>query len=418
MSSCAASALVADGENTGKALETPAWPEEPPANWLTYHLAHPGPGNAFPGDPNCVFDYKGRYHLHYIYRNRTGFVFAHVSSDDLVRWKWHPTVLAPPTTGHGMFSGTGFYTKDGRPTVIYHGQGSGRNWIQHPLDDQFDSWSKPVPVLPKTADGKDPKMRHWDPDCWLNGETYYALSGGQNPQLMKSTDLKNWIYLGDVLHKDYPADLGVPKGEDISCSNMFKIGDKWMLLCISHSLGCRYYLGDFKDEKYLPESHAMMSFGNNMFFAPESMLTRDGRRVMWAWLLKVPAAPTGLQCLPRELELPEDGVLRIRPLRELSKLRYDEKNWRDLSIKDGAEHALNDLEGDALELEITIAAPVPAEAGLHLLGDDDARDEMSIVAGGKRNTLTVGPTKPPFALKEGEDLTLRVFIDKNLVEVF
>ncbi len=155
-----------------------------------------------------------------------------------------------------------------------------------------------------------------------------------------------------------------------------------------------------------------------MFFAPESMLTRDGRRVMWAWLLKVPAAPTGLQCLPRELELPEDGVLRIRPLRELSKLRYDEKNWRDLSIKDGAEHALNDLEGDALELEITIAAPVPAEAGLHLLGDDDARDEMSIVAGGKRNTLTVGPTKPPFALKEGEDLTLRVFIDKNLVEVF
>jgi len=398
--------------------ETPAWPEKPDPNWLTFHLAHPGPGGAHPGDPNCVFDYKGRYHLHYIYRNHTGFVFAHVSSDDLVFWKWHPTVLAPPTTGHGMFSGTGFFTKEGKPAIIYHGQGSGRNWIQYPLDDQFNSWSEPEAVLPKTADGKDPKMRHWDPDCWLNGDTYYALSGGGNPQLMKSKDLKNWTYLGDVLHRDYPKDLGVPKGEDISCANMFKIGDKWMLLCISHGLGCRYYLGDFKDEKYLPEFHAMMSFNGNHFFAPESMLTRDGRRVMWAWLLRMPIAPTGVQCLPRELELPEDGVLRIRPLSELAKLRHEPQTWSDVTIKADNEHSLSDIKGDALELEVTFAAPLPEEVGLHLLGDAGGKEGMSIIAGGKRKNLTVGTTHPPFALKEGEDLTLRVFIDKNLVEVF
>jgi len=398
--------------------ETPAWPENPPANWLTFHLAHPGPGDAYPGDPNCVFDYKGRFHLHYIYRNQTGFVFAHVSSDDLVHWKWHPTVLAPPTTGHGMFSGTGFYTTDGKPAIIYHGQGSGRNWIQYPLDDQFDSWSDPQPVLPKTADGNVANIRHWDPDCWLNGRTYYALSGGGNPQLMKSTDLKNWTYLGDLLHEDFPVDLGVPKGEDISCANMFRIGDKWMLLCISHGLGCRYYLGDFKDEKYLPEFHAMMSFGGNQFFAPESMLTRDRRRVMWAWLLRMPIAPTGVQSLPRELELPADGVLRIRPLRELASLRHDEKSWSGLTIKDGTEHALRDIQGDAVELEVTFAAPLPEEVGLHLLGNAEGKDAMSIVAGAKRKNLTVGTIQPPFELKDGEDLTLRVFIDKNLVEVF
>jgi len=401
--------------------QTPAWPKDPPANWLTFHLAHPGPGNAHPGDPNCVFDYKGRYHLHYIYRNRTGFVFAHVSSDDMVRWKWHPTVLAPPTTGHGMFSGTGFYTTAGKPAIIYHGQGSGRNWIQYPLDDQFNSWSEPQPVLPKTADGKVPNIRHWDPDCWLNGETYYALSGGGNPQLMKSKDLKNWTYLGDLLHKDYPAKkLGVAKGEDISCANMFKIGDKWMLLCISHRLGCRYYLGDFRDEdeKYLPEFHAMMSFGNNSFFAPESMRTRDGRRVMWAWLLRMPVAPTGVQCLPRELELPADGVLRIKPLRELASLRHGEKSWKQLGLKDGAEHALDGLAGDAIELEVTFASPLPTECGVHLLADDGGKDGISIIAGADRKTLRVGTIEAPFKLKPGEDLTLRVFIDKNLVEVF
>jgi len=398
--------------------ETPAWPEDPPANWLTFHLAHPGPGDAHPGDPNCVFDYKGRYHLHYIYRNQTGFVFAHVSSDDLVHWKWHPTVLAPPTTGHGMFSGTGFYTTGGKPAIIYHGQGSGRNWIQYPLDDQFNSWSDPEPVLPKTADGQLANIRHWDPDCWLNGQTYYALSGGGNPQLMKSTDLKSWTYLGDVLHADYPADLGVPKGEDISCANMFKIGDKWMLLYISYGLGCRYYLGDFKDEKYLPEFHAMMSFGGNHFFAPESMLTRDGRRVMWAWLLQMPIAPTGVQCLPRELELPADGVLRIRPLRELASLRHGEKSWSELTVKDGTEHALDGLTGDAVELEVTFASPVARECGVHLLADDSGQGGISIIAGADRKTLKVGTIEAPFELKPGEDLTLRVFIDKNLVEVF
>ena len=399
--------------------ETPAWPAKPPANWVTFHLAHPGPGNAYPGDPNCVFDYKGRYHLHYIYRNRTGFVFAHVSSDDMVRWKWHRTMLAPPTTGHGMFSGTGFFTKEGKSAIIYHGQGSGRNWIQYALDDQFNSWSDPQAVLPTGADGKPAKIRHWDPDCWLNGDTYYALSGGGNPPILKSKDLKNWTHLGDLLHKDYDEKkLRVSRREDISCANMFKIGNKWMLLCISHRMGCRYFLGDFKDERYLPDFHAMMSFGGNMFFAPESMLTRDGRRIMWAWLLRVPAAPTGMQCLPRELELPKDGVLRIRPLRELQKLRHAPLKWSDIKVEADKEHALSKIKGDALELEIKIAAPLPKECGLHLLADAAGKDGISIIAGADRKTLQIGRIQPPFALKKNEDLTLRVFIDKNLVEVF
>ena len=49
---------------------TPAMPKNPPESWLTYHLAHPGPGHAVPGDPNPAFFWKGRYHLHYIYKDR------------------------------------------------------------------------------------------------------------------------------------------------------------------------------------------------------------------------------------------------------------------------------------------------------------------------------------------------------------
>jgi sucrose-6-phosphate hydrolase SacC (GH32 family) len=80
-------------------METPPWPAEPPAEWLTYHLVHPGPGNAMPGDPNTAFYYKGRYHLHYIYKNDTGYVFGHVSSTDMVHWKWHPTAVSRVRSG-------------------------------------------------------------------------------------------------------------------------------------------------------------------------------------------------------------------------------------------------------------------------------------------------------------------------------
>jgi len=403
--------------------ETPAWPEPPPDDWVTFHLAHPGPGQARPGDPNCAFDYKGRTHLHYIYRNRTGFVFAHVSSDDRVRWTWHTTVLAPPTTGHGMFSGTGFYTKDGTPAIIYHGQGSGRNWIQYGLDDNLDKWSKPEVMLPRDRSGSlMENERYFDPDIWINNEVYYGVNGRSSREpatIMKSDNLKDWTFIGELLHPDFDEQtLGVKKGEDISCPNMFTLGDKWVLVCISHRLGCRYFIGDFKDEQYLPEFHAMMSFGGNRFFAPESMQTRDGRRVMWAWLRHDGLRPTGVQALPRELELGDDGVLRIRPLRELTSLRHAEKDWNQVTVKDGAERALDGLTGDAVEIEATFRAPLPEACGLHLLADADGRGGLRIVAGADRDTLRAGEVEAPFEVKPNEDLTLRVFVDKNLVEVF
>jgi uncharacterized protein (DUF952 family) len=46
-----------------------------------------------------------------------------------------------------------------------------------------------------------------------------------------------------------------------------------MLLCISHGLGARYYLGEFKDERFLPDHHAMLNWARWDFFAPESLLT-------------------------------------------------------------------------------------------------------------------------------------------------
>ncbi|NIP25299.1 MAG: hypothetical protein GWN67_07455 [Phycisphaerae bacterium] len=395
--------------------ETPAMPKNVPPNWLTYHLAHSGPGVGMPGDPNPAYFYKGRYHLHYIYKNTHGFAFAHVSSKDMVTWKWHPTVLVGPNTGHGMFSGTGFFTKEGQPVMIYHGQGSGNNYLAFALDDNLDEWTKPVAVKPKTKSGQVAKIRMWDPDCWLNGDTYYAISGGGPPHLMKSPNLKDWEYLGLLLHEDMP-DLGVNKNEDVSCPNMFKIGDKWMLLCISHRMGCRYYLGNFKDEKYLPEFHAMMNWKDWNFFAPESLLTPDGRRVMWAWC-RLEGAQTAIQSLPRELSLPADGVLRIKPLRELKKLRYDEKIEGNIIVKSDSYHMLKKISGDTIELSVTIKPTTAKEYGVSLFCDKEGRG-FPVTIKPEEKVFTMGEIKPPFELKKGEDLNLGIFLDKGMVEVF
>ena len=188
---------------------------------LNFHLMHPG-GNSAPGDPNPAFYLDGTYHLHYIlkhdWKGKKGFSFVHVTSPDMLHWTWLSTKLQPSFTGHGMFSGTGFLTKEGKPAVIYHGAGSGRNQIAIAKDRKLSAWEKPFPVEPKTADGGEVKMKHWDPDCFLIGDTYYAFSGGRNPPLLKSKDLRNWTYVGDFL-KHEPDDVLI--GEDVSCGNFF-----------------------------------------------------------------------------------------------------------------------------------------------------------------------------------------------------
>lgn len=418
----------------GAAAEAPAGPGQLtlpaslPSNWLTYHLIHPGPGGTYPADPNCALFWKGRYHLHYIYQpGRYNHCFAHVSSADMVHWAWKPTSLLTANTHHGMFSGTAFVTREGKPAVIYHGLGSGKNQISIALDDSLEQWSPPYPLEAKTAAGQPSAVKFWDPDCWLDDGTYYAISGGKPAFLFKSADLKEWLELGPLLHPDMPKDLGVSPAEDISCPNMFKIADpsagpgksKWMLLCISHGMGCRYYLGDFKDGKYLPSFHGRMNWRGHEVFAPESLLTPDGRRVMWAWCELKGPFQGGIQCLPRELSLGKDGRLRIAPLRELATLRGEEKRQGLATLKSGDAREFKDMSGDALEIEATFKPGTAARFGLQVHCDPSGSNGFAVAVDPAAKTLTLGGTlKVPFELASAEEAQLRVFVDKYMVEVF
>lgn len=410
---------------------------------LNYHLMHPG-GDSAPGDPNAAFYLDATYHLHYIlrhpWRDKQSFSFVHVTSPDMLHWTWQTTKLQPSFTGHGMFSGTGFLTKEGQPAAIYHGQASGRNQIAIAKDNGLSAWEKPYPVQVKTADGTEAQMNHWDPDCFLIGDTYYAISGGQNPPLIKSKDLMEWTLVGDFLSHE-PPDVAI--GEDVSCPNFFPLGDKWMLLCISHPIGCRYYLGhwDAEAEQFVPETHERMNWRRpeqpiydvvyRDFFAPESVLTPDGRRVMWAWLTTLHEAinQKSIQSLPRELSIAEDGSLRIRPLRELESLRYDLVTLNDIEATPPKQmHGgmttprIAELSGDAFEIRIVIDREQAWRKRFgFLLFADDGHEGLPVIIHPETATLRLGTTEAPFAvadLPEDEDVELRIFIDKYLVEVF
>lgn len=440
---------AADWLREMKLLDRPAATDSVDPLALNFHLMHPG-GDSKPGDPNAAFHLDGTFHLHYILshpwkvkgKTRKGFSFVHVTSPDMLHWTWQRTKLQPSFTGHGMYSGTGFLTKEGRPAAIYHGAGSRRNQIVIAKDRRLSAWEKPFPVEPKTSDGQPANIKHWDPDCFLIGDTYYAFSGGRNPPLLKSIDLKNWTHIGDFLAHE-PDDVAI--GEDVSCGNFFPLGDKWMLLCISHPFGCRYYLGDWnaETEQFVPETHGRMNWRSDEqdtdspkehrnFFAPESLLTADGRRVMWAWLTTLETnalRSKTIQSLPRELSLRENGTLRIEPLRELKQQRLGRKVYENIKVIPevrvaGGEGStrLTQLNGDAYEIRITIDRQEAARKrfGFRLF---TGRKHIGIPIYFQpyNRTIRVGDTEAPFAVSDlpaGEDVELNIFIDKYLVEVF
>src|SRR5436190_1093709 len=111
-----------------------------------YHFVTPYGPNVC-ADPNGAIYWNGRYHLFYIFQDarlRNGEEFAnkghcwgHSSSEDLVHWTHHPPALTPEGGPEvGIFSGCAIVSKQGRPTLIYHGCNAG-TCVATALDDNL-----------------------------------------------------------------------------------------------------------------------------------------------------------------------------------------------------------------------------------------------------------------------------------------
>ncbi|MGB9594818.1 MAG: glycoside hydrolase family 32 protein [Candidatus Poribacteria bacterium] len=403
-----------------------------------YHFVVPE-GLALPFDPNGCIYWQGKYHLCYIYQDpkypHGGHCWGHVSSVDLVHWRHHPPALTPTPDSPevGIFSGNCFINKKGGATILYHGVNAG-NCIATSSDRDLNIWKKlpSNPIIPNPPPGSP--YASWDPHGWLENDTYYAIFGGTRPAIFKANELDKWEYVGDLFAHSVS---GVDINEDVSCPDLFKLGNKHILVCISHRLGCRYYVGEWKNEQFYPEFHEKMSWVDNAFFAPETLIDNKGRRILWTWIFDGLKDETlrargwsGTMSLPRLLWLGEDYTLRMCPIEELSLLRYNPREFDSFTIKANSELNIKDINGDSFELNIKMLPDSADQFGVKVFCSPNGEEQTAIFYDSTDKKIKIDTTKSslgegpksieggPLELGADETLNLDVFVDKSVVEVF
>lgn len=450
-----------------------------------FHFAFPE-GNGVPGDPNGAFYHNGLYHLMFLYRRTDGgFAWGHSSSKDLLHWRYHPDAISPGEGDEGCFSGGAFVDDDGSAILSYWmlwgAKGIG---LAKSNDPGFSNWKKFAanPVVKSTdwgitamkdAAGKPFYVGSADPsNIWKKDGKYYMLTGnllvlrkygsrgeglpantnegtlpadsvnyqGDRLYLFESPNLTDWTYK----HEFYQGDRKwTEKTEDNMCPSFLPLpsspnggrSDKHLLLFISHNLGCQYYVGDYKNDKFLPSTHGRMTWKDNAYFAPEALVDDKGRQIMWAWIfddrpdsLKNRYGWNGIYGIPRSLWSQKDGTLGIRPVEEMKALRKNEKERKNISLTGTS--TLFEKANELLEMEITIQPGTSKQTGVVIGRSADGKEETVIYYDAEEKKLKVDATRSslsygrrtiesaPFELKKGENLVLNVFVDKGIVEVF
>ncbi len=394
-------------------------------------------GTGYPFDPNGAIFKDGIYHLWYLYQAEAGHHWQHLSSIDLFHWRWYSNDLKHNNgdPDEGIFSGNAFLAKDGNVVIAYHGLGTGGNCVAYSKDKELNIWEK----------SKDNPIANpgWDPHMWLEGDTYYQISGGKPPILYIGDDYdKPMKKIGNFMAFDLP---DVDDFEDISCPDFFKIDDKWVLVCISHIRGARYYIGKWDGKQFTPESHHRMNWPGGTCFAPETLLDDKGRRILWAWVLdRKSGVSSGTMSMPRVLTLSKDKLsLNIEPPKEVKDLRYNSVEEKPFKVTAGQTVILKNVSGNVLELHIKIDPGKAKRFGIKVFCSEDGREQTPVLIDREKNILRIDMTqsslgKPdyrefvmarepnpkmdtqdaPFVLEKGEKVSLKIFLDKSMLEVF
>jgi beta-fructofuranosidase len=190
-----------------------------------------------------------------------------------------------------------------------------------------------------------------------------------------------------------------------------------------------------------------MTWGAGVGYAPESLLDHKGRRIMWAALYDsrpvwgnnyylTQHAWDGILILPRELRLGNDGDLRMYPVEELQILRTNHIQKKNLSIKN-SELRLDGIQGNDLELDITISGQDAKEFGVKLYCAPDGSEQTTITVDPRKGIVRVDLSKTSLdeslmkwyeyfnyqqeaelKLEKNEPLNFHIFLDRSVVEVF
>lgn len=258
-------------------------------------LYHHTPKRGWMNDPNGMFYKDGVWHLYYQH-NPYGSMWGnmhwgHSTSTNLANWKDEGIALAPDVFGT-MFSGSAVVDKGvvvamytaSRPTPF--GGDVQTQGIAYSYDNgkTFTKYEENPVLTSEAPDFRDPKA-FWNEDikAWN-----LILAVGQEMQIFSSKDLKEWKFESAFGH-GYGSHGGVWE-----CPDLFKIGDKWILICSINPGGpfggsaTQYFVGDFDGKTFTceskPELSKWLDYGKDHYATVSFYNAPDNRRVVLAWM--------------------------------------------------------------------------------------------------------------------------------------
>ncbi len=433
--------LVRFAESRKTLLQDPHYPR--------YHFC--SPENRL-NDPNGLCFWQGRWHLFY-----QGYPpedprqhWGHAVSDDLIHWRDLPYAIYP-NPEHACFSGSTL-VEDNRVIAMYHGTHVG-SMVALSDDPLLLNWEKVTgkAVIPYAKSG-EPELPYniFDPCIWKEGEYYYALTagGGRGKRvraefLHRSKNLANWEYLHEFLENDYFGLIG----DDGACPYFWPIGDKHILLHFSHMSGGKYMLGDYdtKRQKFVVTDAGDFNHGPvgpGGVHAPSAC--PDGKGGVISIFNINPAKSTPgynqLMSLPMRLSLQGGGSvkhLRIEPAGDIAALRGEHQRIENIKLPANQEIVLDEISGNTVEMLVEIEHMNAMMIELNVLRSPGAEEFTRIIFQHNRgyrslSTLTIDNTRSStffnassrvpetaqFYMNSKENLQLRIFIDRSVVEVF
>jgi len=434
-----------------------------------YHFVSP---ESTLNDPNGLTFWQGRWHLFYQGyppdefpeardRGKRRQHWGHAVSEDLIHWRDLPYAIYPGTE-RMVFSGSTVVDKD-RVIAFYPGIGSGQ-MLAISRDPLLLNWEKIGPL--KGVHGGDS-------DIWKEDDTYYGVIGGVEryyPEsndvldptstrgkiyglgvwpkwsVWRSKDLMTWQPQGELLLERTPL---TDRFDDGSCPNFLPIGDKHILLFFSHQNGGRYLLGDYdqKSHKFRPYDHGRFNHGlaaPGGVHAPSAAEDGKGGVINILNINDARYSPEWdhIMSLPQRLTLGADKRVRIEPIEAVVSLRGNHRRVSETRLPANEEIVLQDVEGNAMELNLEIDPGRARSVQINVLRSPGAEEATAItfhnyegnptnwwystaaevvLDGSRSSTLEDARPRPPeraIVNRDGDSLKLRIFIDRSVVEVF
>lgn len=420
------------------------------------HLSVP---TGWMNDPNGFSRYQGQYHLFYQYypygTSWNSMHWGHAASDDLIQWKYLPAALAPDQVydADGVFSGSSVEYQ-GQQCLVYTGVSeitlpNGKRAVRQTqclaVGDgiDYEKYSgNPVITADQLPQGSSLEDFR-DPKVWEEDGTYYMVVGSRHADgsgqilLYSSENLKEWNFctIVDRCRNRY--------GKMWECPDFFPLDGKQVLVVSPQDMqaeGLEFHNGngtvllagsyDKEHMEFHREWVQAVDYGLD-FYAPQTLETEDGRRVMIAWMKSwdnnmFPEGYdwNGMMTIPRELSIRGGRVFQW-PVRELEAYRGEKAEYQQVDL-DGT-CSLQGISGRMLDLTVELEPGTYEEFQIRLAEND--RYYSSITYQPERRILTFDRTYSGYcrdmaasrSIYAGDGsgrLKLRILLDKYSAEIF